>query len=69
MNTKTILITGGAQGIGRGCVDHFTSKGWDGRRLNGKFLKSDLFPPKEKGYPLWADAKEPTIAKLMSETK
>jgi len=29
MNTKTILITGGAQGIGRGCVEHFLSKGWN----------------------------------------
>jgi NAD(P)-dependent dehydrogenase (short-subunit alcohol dehydrogenase family) len=26
---KTILITGGAQGIGRGCVDYFLSKGWN----------------------------------------
>lgn len=29
MNTKTILITGGAQGIGRGCVEYFLSKGWN----------------------------------------
>jgi NAD(P)-dependent dehydrogenase (short-subunit alcohol dehydrogenase family) len=29
MSTKTILITGGAQGIGRGCVEHFISKGWN----------------------------------------
>lgn len=26
---KTILITGGAQGIGRGCVDYFLSKDWN----------------------------------------
>jgi NAD(P)-dependent dehydrogenase (short-subunit alcohol dehydrogenase family) len=26
---KTILITGGAQGIGRGCVEYFISKGWN----------------------------------------
>lgn len=26
---KTILITGGAYGIGRGCVDYFLSKGWN----------------------------------------
>jgi beta-glucosidase len=29
----------------------------------------DLLHPKEKGYPLWAEAMEPTIAKLMGETK
>jgi NAD(P)-dependent dehydrogenase (short-subunit alcohol dehydrogenase family) len=26
---KTILITGGAQGIGRGCVEHFLKLGWN----------------------------------------
>jgi len=26
---KTILITGGAQGIGRGCVEHFLKSGWN----------------------------------------
>lgn len=26
---KTILITGGAQGIGRGCVDYFLTSGWN----------------------------------------
>lgn len=29
----------------------------------------DLLHPKDKGYQLWADAMEPTIAKLMGETK
>jgi beta-glucosidase len=29
----------------------------------------DLLHPKAKGYPLWAEAMEPTIAKLMGETK
>jgi NAD(P)-dependent dehydrogenase (short-subunit alcohol dehydrogenase family) len=29
VSTKTILITGGAQGIGRGCVDHFLKLGWN----------------------------------------
>lgn len=29
----------------------------------------DLLHPKEKGYPLWAEAMEPTVAKLMGETK
>lgn len=27
----------------------------------------DLLHPKEKGYPLWAEAMEPTVAKLMGE--
>lgn len=29
MENKTILITGGAQGIGLGCVDHFLNSGWN----------------------------------------
>jgi len=29
VSTKSILITGGAQGIGRGCVDHFLKSGWN----------------------------------------
>lgn len=29
MNAKTILITGGAQGIGRGCAEHFLKAGWN----------------------------------------
>lgn len=29
----------------------------------------DLLHPKEKGYPLWAEALEPTLAKLMGETR
>lgn len=29
MKNKTILITGGAQGIGRGCVEHFLKSGWN----------------------------------------
>lgn len=29
MTAKTILITGGARGIGRGCVDHFLARGWN----------------------------------------
>ncbi len=27
----------------------------------------DLLHPKEKGYSIWAEAVEPTIAKLMGE--
>jgi len=29
MKNKTILITGGARGIGCGCVDHFLKSGWN----------------------------------------
>lgn len=29
MQNKTILITGGAQGIGRGCVDYFMERSWN----------------------------------------
>ena len=29
----------------------------------------DLLHPNEKGYPLWAEAMEPTLAKLMGETE
>lgn len=29
MKTKTILVTGGAQGIGRGCTEHFLKSGWN----------------------------------------
>jgi NAD(P)-dependent dehydrogenase (short-subunit alcohol dehydrogenase family) len=29
VSAKTILITGGAQGIGRGCVGHFLKSGWN----------------------------------------
>ena len=29
MRTKTILITGGAQGIGHGCAEHFLKSGWN----------------------------------------
>ncbi|MGE4488962.1 MAG: platelet-activating factor acetylhydrolase IB subunit [Kiritimatiellales bacterium] len=32
-------------------------------------IMPDLLHPKEKGYQLWAEAMEPTISKLMSETK
>jgi len=32
-------------------------------------IMPDLLHPKEKGYLLWAEAMEPTIAKLMGETK
>lgn len=32
-------------------------------------IMADLLHPKEKGYQLWAEAMEPTIAKLMGETK
>ncbi|HPR83543.1 MAG TPA: platelet-activating factor acetylhydrolase IB subunit [Pontiellaceae bacterium] len=32
-------------------------------------IMPDLLHPKEKGYQLWAAAMEPTIAKLMGETK
>jgi beta-glucosidase len=29
----------------------------------------DLLHPNEKGYQIWAEAMEPTIAKLMGEKK
>ena len=29
MTKKTVLITGGARGIGRGCVDYFLEQGWN----------------------------------------
>jgi NAD(P)-dependent dehydrogenase (short-subunit alcohol dehydrogenase family) len=37
---KTILITGAAQGIGRGCVEHFLSKGWNVTAVDVKPMKS-----------------------------
>jgi NAD(P)-dependent dehydrogenase (short-subunit alcohol dehydrogenase family) len=40
MSVKTILITGGAQGIGRGCVEHFLSKGWNVTAVDVKPMKS-----------------------------
>lgn len=40
MRTKTILITGGAQGIGRGCVEHFLSKGWNVTAVDLKPMES-----------------------------
>lgn len=32
-------------------------------------IMPDLLHPKEKGYQLWAEAMEPTVARLMGETK
>jgi NAD(P)-dependent dehydrogenase (short-subunit alcohol dehydrogenase family) len=29
MENKTILIAGGAQGIGRSCGEHFLKSGWN----------------------------------------
>jgi len=40
MSAKTILITGGARGIGRGCVDHFLARGWNVAALD----LSDIAP-------------------------
>jgi NAD(P)-dependent dehydrogenase (short-subunit alcohol dehydrogenase family) len=54
--TKTILITGAGGGIGRGCVHHFSEKGWrvigvdrsdfgDDFPKNGHFIKADISHP------------------------
>ncbi|MEI8207297.1 MAG: SDR family oxidoreductase [Kiritimatiellales bacterium] len=40
MSAKTILITGGAQGIGRGCVDHFLKSGWNVTAVDIQEMKS-----------------------------
>ena len=32
-------------------------------------IMPDLLHPKEKGYQLWAEAMEPTVAKLMGEAR
>lgn len=37
---KTILITGGAQGIGRGCVEHFLNSGWNVTAVDIQPMKS-----------------------------
>lgn len=40
MSAKTILITGGAQGIGRGCVEYFLSKGWNVTAVDVREMES-----------------------------
>jgi NAD(P)-dependent dehydrogenase (short-subunit alcohol dehydrogenase family) len=40
MKNKTMLITGGAQGIGRGCVDYFLSQGWNVTAVDLQMLES-----------------------------
>ena len=35
----------------------------------GKEIMPDLLHPNERGYRLWAEAMEPTLAKLMGETR
>jgi NAD(P)-dependent dehydrogenase (short-subunit alcohol dehydrogenase family) len=40
MKNKTILITGGAQGIGRGCADHFLKSGWNVTAVDIQLMES-----------------------------
>ena len=40
MNAKTILITGGAQGIGRGCAEHFLKAGWNVAAMDVRPMES-----------------------------
>lgn len=41
MKNKTILITGGAQGIGLGCVNHFLTRGWNVTAVDIHEMKPD----------------------------
>lgn len=62
MENKTILITGGAQGIGRGCVEHFLKLGWNVTAVD--------IQPMESGAQLEAvrgDTSTETTAKLAVE--
>jgi beta-glucosidase len=76
--------TSNAQWVKNDQASQLASKLADGKNvffldINKSFLNEqgvltrevmpDLLHPKEKGYQLWAEAMEPTIAKLMGETK
>lgn len=40
MENKTILIAGGAQGIGRSCVEHFLKSGWNVTAVDIQLMES-----------------------------